>query len=283
MLDIAHGTLVTYNPKAVTPETTLDELQQIMQQLQVRHLPVVDEEHVIVGLVSERDLARAQYNEMITSGGGPAKSAGGKRVEQIMARQVMTLERFESPEIALRAMVAHAFHSVPITEDGHLVGMITSSDFLREFSYGDWAGHDEPVRCRMGAPGIRSMLNCRWSKCWTSRKNIRRNSLSSCGAIGRWGFFPARHFGNVCTAAATSRKLPISVPLPCACFCRCCQRSPQNYRWVRPRAECLNIEHAHCRWSIALECCWASCKKTTFYGRWSNDWKNSRRRRTMAE
>jgi CBS domain-containing protein len=50
-------------------------------------------------------------------------------------------------------MVAHAFHSVPITEDGRLVGMITSSDFLREFSYGDWAGHDEPVRRRMRAPG----------------------------------------------------------------------------------------------------------------------------------
>jgi CBS domain-containing protein len=153
MLDIAHGTLVTYNPKAVTPETTLDELERIMQQLQVRHLPVVDDAHRIVGLVSERDLARARYNEVVTALAGHGVSAEGKRVEQIMARQVMTLERFESPEIALRAMVAHAFHSVPVTEDGRLVGMITSSDFLREFSYGDWAGHEEPVRRRMGAPG----------------------------------------------------------------------------------------------------------------------------------
>ncbi len=153
MLDIAHGTLITYNPKAVMPETTLDELERIMQQLQVRHLPVVDDEHRIVGLVSERDLARARYSEVITAPVGKTASAGGKEVEQIMARQVMTLERFESPEIALRAMVAHAFHSVPITEDGRLIGMITSSDFLREFSYGDWAGHDEPVRRRMSTPG----------------------------------------------------------------------------------------------------------------------------------
>src|SRR5437016_1180493 len=63
MFDIASGTLVTYNPKAVTPDTPLDELERIMRELQVRHLPVIDEQHNIVGLVSERDLARARYND----------------------------------------------------------------------------------------------------------------------------------------------------------------------------------------------------------------------------
>ena len=153
MLDATTGTLVTYNPKAVAPDTTFDELQKLMEQLQVRHLPVIDEEHRVVGLVSERDLARAKYNAAVTSMSGRPSSIDGKRVEQIMAKQVMTLEQFESPEIALRAMVAHAFHSVPVTEGGRLVGMITSSDFLRELSYEQWPGHDEPVRRRMGSPG----------------------------------------------------------------------------------------------------------------------------------
>jgi CBS domain-containing protein len=153
MLEATMGTLVTYNPKAVMPDTTFEELQAIMEQLQVRHLPVIDEEHRIVGLVSERDLARAKYNAAVTAMSGKRSSIDTKRVEQIMARQVMTLEQFESPEIALRAMVAHAFHSVPVTDGGRLVGMITSSDFLREFSYGQWPGHDELVRRRMGSPG----------------------------------------------------------------------------------------------------------------------------------
>ncbi len=70
-----------------------------------------------------------------------------------MSRQVLTLERAESPEVALRAMVAHAFHCVPITEDGQLIALVTSSDFLRELSYGEWAGRDEPVGGRMSSPG----------------------------------------------------------------------------------------------------------------------------------
>ena len=70
-----------------------------------------------------------------------------------MTRQVLTVEQHESPDIALRAMVAHAFHSVPVTDAGRLVGMITSTDFLRELSYGNWAGHEEQVASRMSPFG----------------------------------------------------------------------------------------------------------------------------------
>jgi CBS domain-containing protein len=31
--------------------------------------------------------------------------------------------------------------------------MITSTDFLRELSFGEWVGHDEPVRRWMSSPG----------------------------------------------------------------------------------------------------------------------------------
>ena len=98
-------------------------------------------------------MAQAKYNAALSADSDARMVVNSKRVEQIMARQVMTLDQYESPEIALRAMVAHAFHSVPVTEGGRLVGMITSSDFLREISYGQWPGHDEPVRRRMGSPG----------------------------------------------------------------------------------------------------------------------------------
>lgn len=153
MLDIKHGTLATYNPQAVAPETRLDQLQRLMETLEVRFLPVIDREHRVVGLVSRRDLARTlQAAAKRTTSGKPVTIAS-KPVEQFMARQVLTLERAESPEVALRAMVTDGFHCVPITEDGQLVAVITSTDFLRELSYGEWAGFDEPVSGRMSSPG----------------------------------------------------------------------------------------------------------------------------------
>jgi CBS domain-containing protein len=153
MFEAVMGTLVTYNPRAVTPDQTLGQLETFMQELQVRHIPVVDDQHRVVGLVSERDLASVKYNAAKAATEGKNPSVKDQRVEKIMARTITTLEQFESPELALQTMVAHAFHSVPVTDRGRLVGMITSSDFLREFSYGDRPGCDETVRLRMSQPG----------------------------------------------------------------------------------------------------------------------------------
>ncbi len=147
------GTLVTYNPKAVTPENTLIELQAVMEQLQVRHIPVINEQHVVIGLVSERDVACAKYNAAMTAVDGVPMNVEHKRVEEIMARHILTMDQADQPEIALRAMVAHSFHCVPVTEEGQLKGMITSSDFLRECSYGDWPGCEDMVRLRMSTAG----------------------------------------------------------------------------------------------------------------------------------
>lgn len=153
MLDITHGTLATYNPQAVTPDTRLDQLQGIMEKLEVRYMPVIDREHRVVGLVSRRDMAKTMQAAAKKATPGKTSVIASKPVEQFMARQVLTLERAESPEVALRAMVTHGFHCVPITKDGQLVALVTSSDFMRELSYGEWAGHDEPVCQRMSAPG----------------------------------------------------------------------------------------------------------------------------------
>jgi CBS domain-containing protein len=152
MLNSVESTLVTFNPKSVSPETPIHQLRQIMEEYQVRHLPVVDAARRIVGMVSDHDIATAYYQAAKKGTPAIAKLRNAP-LAQIMARQVVTLEQYESPEIALRAMVVQGFHSTPITEDGQLVGMITSTDFLREFSYGEWKGYEEPVSQRMSDAG----------------------------------------------------------------------------------------------------------------------------------
>jgi CBS domain-containing protein len=153
MLETTVQTLVTYNPKGVYLGTPVEELENIMRQFAVRHLPVLDENDCVIGMVSERDIASARYNAVPAARQTPPRPVPPLCVEQIMTRQVLTVEQYESPDIALRAMLAHNFHSVPVTEAGRLVGMITSTDFLRELSYGNWAGHDESVASRMSPSG----------------------------------------------------------------------------------------------------------------------------------
>ena len=49
---------MTPTPIAATPETTVEEAVQIMMEHSFRHLPIVDGERELKGVVSIRDLAR---------------------------------------------------------------------------------------------------------------------------------------------------------------------------------------------------------------------------------
>lgn len=127
MLAPSLGTFVTYNPRSIAPETLVREALALMDDLKVHHLPVVDDYQQVVGIVSHRDLA--SYRQ--------AQSVGDSTVSRVMARRVFTVDQSASPRTALQAILDYGFHSVPVLDDGQLVGMMTSTDFLRELSYGE--------------------------------------------------------------------------------------------------------------------------------------------------
>jgi CBS domain-containing protein len=134
-------------------DTTVDQLRQLLEESDVRQLPVVDDDAKVVGLVSRRDLAHAAYQAGARDKAAGREPLGDKTVAQVMCRQVLSVDGIDSDHAALRAMVAHRFHSIPITAQGQLVGTICSNDFLKKVAYGDWPGHDEPIRHRMRSPG----------------------------------------------------------------------------------------------------------------------------------
>ena len=128
MLALGLGTFVTYNPRSILTTTGIDEALALMEDLGIHHLPVVDALQQVVGIVSHRDLAGHR-----PPNGDPANST----VARVMARSVFTIDEAASPSVALQAILDHGFHCVPVLEEGKLVGMITSTDYLRELSYGE--------------------------------------------------------------------------------------------------------------------------------------------------
>ena len=45
-----------------TSQTTLDEMKSVMREKRIRHLPVVDTDHHVLGMISIGDLNRTQQN-----------------------------------------------------------------------------------------------------------------------------------------------------------------------------------------------------------------------------
>ena len=111
---------------ALTPGTTLQEARAKMADLEVRHMPVIDAEKHLVGILSQRDLNRALE---------PALAAQGKRAT-IATGDVMTTELVvahpETPAaMAVEAMISCKIGAVPVVDaTNHLLGVVTETDFL---------------------------------------------------------------------------------------------------------------------------------------------------------
>ena len=60
--------VMTPNPATVSPQTSVAEVWDLMRQHAVRHMPIVDR-GVLVGMVSDRDLAHFDMARVLTAEG----------------------------------------------------------------------------------------------------------------------------------------------------------------------------------------------------------------------
>ncbi len=108
----------------VRPDEAIELVAHLMQWKRIRHVPVEDEEHRLIGLVSQRSLIRliAERSHEL-----------GHR--SIAAREVMSSDPVTvAPETpiaeAIQLMRQNRVGSLPVVREGKLVGIITEFDFL---------------------------------------------------------------------------------------------------------------------------------------------------------
>ena len=114
-------------------EQTLPLAEDVMRLKHVRHLPVVDEEGFLLGLVSHRDLLAAQPSVFagLTTEECRARNAD-VRVDLIMQRDVWTVHEGALASIAGCTLFDHKLGCLPVLGDDHrLVGIVTEHDYLR--------------------------------------------------------------------------------------------------------------------------------------------------------
>lgn len=136
------GERMTSNPTMVTRQATVGQALELIEQHRVCHLPVVDEEENLVGIVSEKELLRARPDA---------------QVEQVMTAPVVTVTEYTALEEAARIMADHRISSLPVVRHGRVVGLITETDLFRIFL--ELLGaREHGVRLTMLVPEEKGML-----------------------------------------------------------------------------------------------------------------------------
>ncbi|HEX8211905.1 MAG TPA: CBS domain-containing protein [Longimicrobium sp.] len=120
--------IMTENPEAVTPSTTLGEVARRMAELDVGILPVVDDPEVrrLRGVVTDRDLVVR----------GMARGLGDSAtVAECMTPNVSTVNRNASVRQVMDVMRREQVRRVPVTDgEGRLVGIIAQADLAVHYA-----------------------------------------------------------------------------------------------------------------------------------------------------
>lgn len=125
--------LMTRNPVTVPPGASVAEAFDLMSELDIRHVPVV-EAGELVGMLSDRDLARFDIARLLTVEGPEAfRRELATPVVKVMSSDVI----FVNPETELsevvELLVEHKIGAVPVvkTDTREIVGIISYIDVLR--------------------------------------------------------------------------------------------------------------------------------------------------------
>lgn len=109
--------LMTTMVLTVSASDHVSRARDLMTSSDVRHLPVVDAERRVVGILSNRDLLLAMF-------------ADGK-VDAVMSPKVRFVRAGSLAEEAVSLMLAEKIGAVVVLDDtDRLVGIVTETDFL---------------------------------------------------------------------------------------------------------------------------------------------------------
>ena len=121
------GQYMTTDLFTVHENDVVDLVTNLMDWKHIRHVPVEDDQHRIVGLVTHRDMLRYL-------GKARAKSEGeipAIAVSEVMTREPVTVAPETTTLDAIRVMREHKISCLPVVEKTRLVGIVTEHDLMR--------------------------------------------------------------------------------------------------------------------------------------------------------
>jgi acetoin utilization protein AcuB len=132
--------LMSRDVVTVGPSDSCLEAVTRMHGARVRHLPVVNHEGALVGVVTDRDLRHHLFAPHVFKNVGMIAvdvllKAGP--VSEVMSSPVMSVPAKADFIEAARIMLEDKVGSLPVVEDGRVVGMVTETDVLRHICKAD--------------------------------------------------------------------------------------------------------------------------------------------------
>jgi CBS-domain-containing membrane protein len=114
--------VMTSNVLVVHSGDSVDDAVRLIVDSRITGVPVVDEQHRILGIVAESDVLGKR----------------GQTVDEVMTTDVVTTTEGSTLDSAAETMLTRRIRRLPVVRDGHLVGILTRADLVRHVRHTHW-------------------------------------------------------------------------------------------------------------------------------------------------
>ena len=126
--------IMTSDVICVSPNQTMEEVERIFNEHAINHLPVVNENREILGMVSKSDVYKVSYGISVFH--NRYKKVYNQSlfrsllVSDVMTENVASLSQDKSIGVAIGIFKENLFRALPIVEDKVVVGIVTPIDII---------------------------------------------------------------------------------------------------------------------------------------------------------
>jgi CBS domain-containing protein len=118
----------------VSFETSVGQVAELMRARQVRHLPVLDRDGRLIGIVTDRDLRQVVFAPAIQERlPEAAELVAAVPLAEVMTWHVVAVQPGTDLRQAARLMHERKIGALPVVEQERVVGILTETDVLRAF------------------------------------------------------------------------------------------------------------------------------------------------------
>jgi acetoin utilization protein AcuB len=109
------------------PTDSIATAYQLLRDHRIRHLPIVDEDYSVIGIVSDRDIRDASPSILTHE---QNQDILNHEIATIMKSPVITVHPLDFVEEVARIFYDHEIACLPVVSNDELVGIITEKDLL---------------------------------------------------------------------------------------------------------------------------------------------------------
>ena len=112
---------------------SLEKAEHLFKQHKIRHIPVIEGQKKIVGMLSLTDLLRISFADGAYEDEDDIESVVYEMftLSQVMAKKIKSVSPQTSIKEVAELLAAREVHAVPVVDQGDLVGIVTTTDLIK--------------------------------------------------------------------------------------------------------------------------------------------------------